>query len=181
MKKNLAFLLALVICMSFPMTAHASGSTVISTDVPELVYTLNIPANSSVAYRATSHDIGNVTITDSIGFSEDHDVSVAVDFTPAFTSDTTDTIIPYALTLYKEREEASTLTKNLNPGDSLIFEGLADGAVNQYARIPNGAKYAYVSAPGGLRLSINSDDWRKASGGEYSTKLIFTSEVVTAS
>lgn len=180
MKKIKAILMVLVIVMSFPMAVYGSGSTVLSTNVPEHAYTLNIPANQSVAYGETLHIIGNVTITDSAGFSAGQNVSVAVGFTPEFISATTDTTIPYSLSLYKEQEEAATLTKGLSPGDSLIFEGQTDGTVKQYARIPAGPRYAYVSEPGGLRLDINSEDWSKASGGEYSSTLTFSSEIVAA-
>lgn len=180
MKKINVILMVLAIVMLFPITVYGSGSTILSTNVPEQTYTLNIPANQSVVYGETLSRIGNVTVTDSTGFSAGQNVSVVVDYSSKFTSITTDTTIPYRLSLYKEQEEADTLTKGLNPGDSLIFERMPDGTVRQYARIPAGPKYAYVSEPGGLRLEIDSNDWGKASGGEYSTTLTFTSKIVAA-
>lgn len=137
MKKINAILMVLVIVMLFPMAVYGSGSTILSTNVPEQAYTLNIPANQSVAYGETLHVIGNVTITDSAGFSGGQNVSVAVGFTPEFTSITTNTTIPYNLSLYKEQEEADTLTKGLSPGDSLIFEGQTDALLsNTRAYLP---------------------------------------------
>ena len=98
MKKLASFLLVLAMILSMGTLAFADGTTTLSTTVPAAQYTLNIPADQTIPFGATSADIGNVTVSDSSGFAVGKNIKVTVTY-DAFSSSDVSTTIPFELVL----------------------------------------------------------------------------------
>lgn len=66
MKKLICFALAITMMLTIGATAFAAnpegGSTTLTTSV-EVAYTINIPENATIAYGATTTDIGSLEVT----------------------------------------------------------------------------------------------------------------------
>lgn len=173
MKKLFAILLVVTMLASMATVVSAAETTTLTTTVPAATYTLNIPADQEIEFGATSSDLGNVTITDATGFAEKKNLQVTVSYSN-FECPNNSTTIP--MLLYAETENRN-LTVNINSGDILTFYGRTGGSVTECAQIRRGEtneKYAMTN----LELRVNSEDWGKALGGEYSATITFTCEVV---
>lgn len=175
MKKILAITLAVMMLISMA-TVVSAASTTLTTTVPAATYTLNIPADQEIAFGATNTEIGNVTVTDAKGFAVGKNLQVTANY-DSFKADGIVTEIPYVLKL-----KCSTKTEQWSSGGSKIFEGNADGTVDQKTFImvpPSGAGTAYSPSPvTAIQLVIDSKDWGKALGGVYTSTITFTCEVV---
>lgn len=181
MKKLASFLLVLAMILSMGTLAFADGTTTLSTTVPAAQYTLNIPADQTIPFGATSAGIGNVTVSDSSVFAVGKNIKVTVTY-DAFSSSDVSTTIPFELVLGGAAQISGTSvseTKKLASGENLVFRGLSSGSVESKAFMLN------LSASGDvylnqLRVSMLSTDWGKALGGDYTAQITFTSEVVVA-
>ena len=182
MKKLASFLLVLAMILSMGTLAFADGITTLSTTVPAAQYTLNIPADQTIPFGATSTEIGNVTVSDSSGFAEGKNLNVTVTY-DAFSSSDVSTTIPFELDMWAILSNGTTFagrSGGLASGGNLVFRGLSSGIVESKAFIglyPTGMNYddEYLNQ---LKVSIASSNWGKALGGDYTAQITFTSEVV---
>lgn len=182
MKKIVAVLLALLIAGMLPMTAFAadqSKSTKLTTSVPGASYTLNIPASQEIPYSTTSKTIGNVTVTESAGFSIVKNLKVTITY-DAFISEnpSVKTTIPYELLLYYgpwDNEELLTQVPR-ESGVSIYFFGCSDGQLTERAEVYKGCDQFYHH----IDVSVGSDAWNNAMAGNYSSTITFSAEVVSS-
>lgn len=190
MKKFSALILALALLASALPAAFAANATpnttTLTTTVPSATYVLNIPADQTVTFGATSTYIGNVTITDSKNFAEGKNVDVTVEYIP-FTAEAVEisTTIPYSLvqtTAASSTAASDAYTANIASGGKMTFKGKSDGKVKELAEFT--ATYGTMTGVGktysmkNLIVKIGSTDWGKALAGEYKSTITFTSEVV---
>ena len=172
MKKTLSFLRALVLVLSMGTMAFADGTTTLSTTVPPATYTLNIPADQEIAFGATRAEIGNVTVSDSSGFAEGKNLKVTLSYEPFKSKDVSSTIPFIIMPLL------SGGVGSLPSGSSIVFQGEESGTVTEKGGLlQTSGSYAEMT---GLVLKIESTDWGKALGGDYTATITFTSEVVLA-
>ena len=186
MKKLASFLLVLAMILSMGTLAFADGTTTLSTTVPAAQYTLNIPADQTSPFGATSAEIGTVTVSDSSGFAKGKNLNVTVTY-DAFSSSDVSTTIPFELVLCGAQISGTSVsqTKKFASGEDLVFRGLSSGSVESKAFMLH---YYSNSSPvqeydiyvGQLKVSMLSTDWGKALGGDYTAQITFTSEVVVA-
>ena len=173
MKKLIStFMIVTLLICCFTATAFASNQTVLTTTVPDATYTLNIPDNQEIAFRTIETDIGAVTITDASGFAAGKNVSVTIAHSD-FTCEDNTTTIPYNLVLYYKDGGHTNLYSS---EDGLLFRGQYDGTV----AVPNVSSGNYRLSFEKIALRDNSEDWGKALGGEYSSTITFTSEIVVS-
>ena len=176
MKKLFAILLVVTMLASMATVVSAAETTTLTTTVPAATYTLNIPADQKIEFGATKTNIGNITVTEANGFAEGKNLKVALSYGP-FASDEVSTTIPYeifpALGLSaSDNERVSCIAS----GETITFEGNANGTVAEQATVLFDGK-ANLDVKG-LMVVINSTDWGKALGGEYTSTITFTCEVV---
>lgn len=176
MKKIIAIALVLLTVFAFSLVALAEGNTTtLTTTVPDATYTLNIPADQEITFGATDTNIGNVTVTNSSGFAEGKNLQVALTY-DAFKCQEVATEIPFVVVAM--RKEDANYSKNINSGDTLNFDGKSDGTVNEKAFLAYHAE-GVTSRAERLMVTISSTDWGKALGGDYSSTITFTAEVVS--
>ena len=181
MKKFIAIALAVLTVLSFSTVAFAADTTTLTTTVPDATYTLNIPADQVIPFGATSTDIGTVTVTNSSGFAEGKNLRVTLTYDD-FKAEGVSTTIPYTLGKPYEKYNGSNkfgYLEYLSSGDYLLFKGKVSGKVNDYyelneTNVENADKKT-------LEMSVKSTDWGKALGGEYTSTITFTAEVVSES
>lgn len=176
MKKALSLVLAVVLMLSMATVASAENTTTLTTTVPAATYTLNIPADQEIEYGANSPKIGSVTVTNATGFAKGKNLKVAVTY-DSFKSDGISTTIPFELSFSGTYNSGGSYGEAddliLTNGGTLTFFGLEDTTVNKFPR-SGGAEYT------GMYINIDSEDWGKALGGDYSATITFTAEVVVA-
>ncbi len=182
MKKFIAIALALLTVFSFSTAAFAEGNTTtLTTTVPDATYTLNIPADQQITFGATSTDIGTVTVTNSSGFAEGKDLKVTLTYGD-FKAEGLSTTIPYTLGKPYKKYNGSNIfgyLEYLSSGDYLLFKGNVSGKVNDHYEL-NETDVVDADKKT-LEMSVKSTDWGKALGGEYTSTITFTAEVVSAS
>ena len=180
MKKLFAVLLVVAMLASMATVVSAAETTTLTTTVPAATYTLNIPADQTVDFGATSTDIGFATVSNSSGFAEGKNLKVTVTYTP-FTNNDLVTTIPYTLTIKDSTSNRDS--KNLTSGDAVIFKGKENGTVGEKVYLgeylvtgnPTYTKYLYADT---CLLKVDSEVWGKALGGVYTSTITFTCEVV---
>jgi len=186
MKKIVSILLVLVTVLSMGTMAFAEetqsvtgGTTTLTTTVPAAKYTLNIPADQTIAFGATSTNIGNVTVTNSSGFASGKNLQVTVNYSE-FTAKDVSTTIPMSIELTTNRDINDSIV--LESGDSVTFRGRATGMVEEqiYLTSWDGAPTTQTAYIDNMIVRIISTDWGKALGGDYTATITFTSEVVAA-
>lgn len=178
MKKLLSLALALALTATMAVAAFADNTTTLTTTVPAATYTLHIPADQEIPFGATRTNIGSVTVTDGVGFADEKNLKVTLTY-GAFTCENTNTNIPFVICMGTSTS-ASLLIQSLdiNSGDSLVFEGLGNGGVNEYHKLKDSYKESFIADQTFVR--IRSTDWGKALAGDYSATITFTAEVVSA-
>lgn len=189
MKKIFAILLAVTMFASLATVASAAETTkttTLTTVVPAATYTLNIPADQTITFGATTTSIGNVTITDSANFAAGKNVEVTITYDGLFASNAVSTTIPYTITSTATGRSSggsygsggTTYIEIDKPsGSALTFEGLANGTCSEFFNIQQSG-YGTDTSTIDLKLHILSTDWGKALAGEYTTTITFTCEVV---
>ncbi len=192
MKKLSALILALALLVSVIPVAYAANATpnttTLTTTVPSATYVLNIPADQTVTFGATSTYIGNVTITDSKNFAEGKNVDVTVEYIP-FTAEAAEisTTIPYSLvqtSITSSTAASDAYTANIASGGKMTFKGKSDGKVKELTEFTaTSGTLAGVNKTYSMKnliVKINSTDWGKALAGNYKSTITFTSEIVVA-
>ena len=162
MKKLLTGTVLGLVMLLTPILAFAENSTTVTVTVPQAEYVLSIPADQQIRSGDLSPSIGQVSVTESSGFADGKDLKVSVVF-DEFTCETTDTTIPFKMSIGSSIDSTSSPLK-------LTFEGKNDGTVSS---TPKGTgNYS------DLYIRIDSNDWAKALAGAYKTIITYTAEVV---
>ena len=172
MKKLMALLLVMILMLSTVCVASAETMTLTLT-VPEAEYTLVIPQNVEVSYRAETVRIGTVSVKDVSGFAEGKDLMVTVTAAP-FTSQTTDTVMPFTLT----GVQAITNGKRFDLGTTafLVFQGQPDGSLLSF---PQTITAVYdVQGIDCLEIDFKAEDWDSLKPGDYTAVITFDAKVV---
>ena len=175
MKKLASFLLVLAMILSMGTLAFADGTTTLSTTVPAAQYTLNIPADQTIPFGATSTEIGNVTVSDSSGFAVGKNLHVTLTYAPFSSTEVSSTIPFYIRAIGTNSSSPSAGKQSISSGDVLVYEGLTSGEVYSNALFTVDGK---VYALDHLSIEMLSSDWGKALGGDYTAQITFTSEIV---
>ena len=179
MRKAIAFVLAVLLVMGMVPTAFAentaSNTTTLTTSVPDAVYTLHIPADTTIPFGNELTSIGNVTVTNASGFADGKNLAVTVTYAP-FSSNGVSTTIPYILKIDSDYDAAAKGYHHLkNSGDVFTFVGLNDGSVEETAsQTYKDHKVNYTE----IAVAVDSDAWGKALAGTYTSVISFTAEVV---
>lgn len=176
MRKVLSLALAFVLVVAAAPAAFAANTTTLTTTVPPATYTLNIPADQTIAYGSGTVEIGNVTVTESTGFAYGKNLAVTVTY-DAFKSDAVSTTIPFKLSQSGSTSSGVKKT-DLASGDQLVFRYKTDGAVSEKASILVAGASSYYYSIDSISLSVVGDAWGKALAGEYTGTITFTAEVV---
>lgn len=173
MKKSLSLLLVCALLVFAMPCALADGTTTLTTTVPaSATYTLNIPADQAIAYGATRTDIGSLTVSDSSGFAVGKHLDVTVTYGD-FTSEDVDTTIP--MILMGIPTKTGVQDYSLDSGSTIRFHGQSNGSVGSTpSRVSGTSSYSFNS----MYISINSTDWGKALGGDYTNTITFSAKVV---
>lgn len=153
-------------------TPEASNTPLRGTaNVPTPSYTLNIPAEQTVAFGASSHTLALPTVSGSSGFAEGQSIALSVSCT-AFTCETVSTTIPFTL-------KAVTLdgTQYAPEAGTLCYRGEADGSAAATPSLVLPESGAVELAQ--LMLLFAPADWQRALGGEYTASITFQTQVVT--
>ena len=167
MKRILSVLLSLTLLAALcilPVTALAGtgGDQTITLTVPEETsptWTLNIPADMTVEYKATSTALTMPTITNVSDLADEKMIAVEIRYTGNFSSGSN--TIPFTL---------------VGPGGGTISQGSSLGAtvVGQYL---NASGYTDNYPNGAMTLNITEDAWNAAAPGTYSTVITYSSGV----
>lgn len=185
MKKVISFVLVVMLLVSIVPTAFATNATAntttLTTNVPDAIYTLNIPADQPVDYGSPSKNIGNVSVTGGMYFTKGKNLEVTVAYN-SFTCPDVETTIPFKLVKYYKSPEF-TKKIDITNNDVLIFKGLsstAETCIEQFSQISGtNAQGNPVSVDmQGIELVIDSADWGKALAGDYTATITFTAAVV---
>lgn len=171
MKRKFTCILAALLLAAIPLNAYADGTTTLTTTVPAASYTLNIPADQTIEFGKETSSIGNVTVSESDGFAESKNLEVKFIYDD-FKCENVATTIPYEITVSTIGATTSTDTTIVS-GDSLYFKGNRNGTVDEKGYI--NTTFSYEARE--LFCSIESEDWGKALGGDYSSTITFTAEV----
>lgn len=179
MKKIVSILLVLVTVLSMGTMAFADGTTTLTTTVPAATYTLNIPADQTIAFGATSTNIGSIYVTNASGFSVGKNLSVSVVYS-SFASESTNTTIPFTIHLASSKVgDGDKVTKyDVASGEKLVFLGTANNDVNKFHRLDPDTNSVAFRECDETYVNVRSSDWGKALGGDYTATITFTSEVV---
>ena len=175
MKKLFAIVLAVLTVLSFSTVAFAADTTTLTTTVPDATYTLNIPADQEITFGATSTDIGIPTVTDSSGFAPGKNLKVTVEYTDFICADT-NTTIPFVIYADYLNDGAKKTIIIPTDGNSIYFNGLSNGKASEKSIHPESLYWNYYLEE--FNVSIEGTDWGKALGGEYTSTITFTAEVV---
>lgn len=177
MRKILCLVLAVVMVSSMTIMASAANTTTLTTTVPDAEYTLNIPADQTINFGATSTSIGIPSVSNASGFADGKNIKLTITSTD-FTAPDTSTTIPITLHGKFRNSSASVgfedfecdITENV----PLYFWGLSNGTVEEAAATADHNGHEMRS----LFVNIKSEDWGKALGGTYTATITFSAEVV---
>ena len=172
MKKVLAIIMALVMMVPFASVAFAADTT-LTTTVPEAAYTLNIPADQTIKFGATTTEIGVPTVTDTSGFADGKNLKVTLTYAP-FSSTTTDSTIPFTI---KFNDSDRGEYEYIYSSNSLTFLGYSNGTTSELPCY----KYNYSMLNyDKCFINIESRTWGRALAGDYKATITYTAEVVVA-
>lgn len=171
MKKLFAILLAVMLFASMATVASAASTTTLTTTVPAAAYTLIIPADREIPYGKTLMEIGNLDVTNEVGFADGKNLKITVNYTD-FTCDNVSTTIPISISFGSHLMSGEFTEKEaIADGDYLMCEGESNGRVGA-------PKSANGSVGDLLAIKVQSADWGKALAGDYTATITFTAEVV---
>ncbi|MBE6920607.1 MAG: hypothetical protein E7468_03475 [Ruminococcaceae bacterium] len=173
MKKLFAILLAVMMLASMATIASAANTTTLTTNVPAASYTLNVPADQEITYGATETKLGAVTVTNASGFAVGKSLKITITY-DAFSSESVSTTIPFVVEARYADNNYQHNEKTIASGEYIVFPGQASGDVDDTPYYSQAAKQWLDS----FYIMVNSADWGKALGGEYTATITFTAEVV---
>ena len=182
MKKLIStFMIVTLLICCFTATAFASDQTVLTTTVPDATYTLNIPADQEIPFGTTGKNIGTVEVKNASGFAKGKDIKITATY-DEFVNESVETTIPYNLEYYFEYTQPITgkmFSKYINLKEAIYFKGQSDGSVQNIPKYYDEVSKVPLTLET-ILFSADSEDWGKALGGEYSSTITFTSEIVVS-
>ena len=145
--------------------------------MPDATYTLNIPDDKRIDFGETELNIGDVSITNASGFAVGKNIKVTASYDELKNNDAV-TVIPYSLE-YRLSSTLGTGNDYIDIKEGIYFPGNEDGGVNETVSKTNS------TLPGSYRIQgvifkADSEDWGRALGGDYSSTITFTAEVVSS-
>ena len=139
-------------------------------EIPEPAYTLNIPADQTVAYRAERHLLDCPTVTEASGFFTGKNIRLHISWTE-FESENVPTSIPFSLLAVM----ADGVCHELSSG-TVLYNGNESGTTEQYPVFSLNDMGEQLLI--GLSLSFDAADWENAMPGEYKANISFSTEIV---
>lgn len=124
-----------------------------------------IPNDLEVPFRADSVAIGTVSVKDAAGFAEGKNLKVTVSAAP-FTSDTTDTVMPYTL--------SAGGGNPFGEADYIFFAGKSDGTLGT-AQVSTSSGFEEA---GTWHVNFEAEDWDALKPGNYTASITFSADVV---
>lgn len=140
-------------------------------EIPAPAYTLNIPADQAVAYKAEIHDLVCPTVSGTSGFSVGKNIKLDIVWTE-FTSETVSTTIPFTMTMVS----SSGASYDFSSG-TVYFIGNEDGTASEYPVETLNSTGEQIPAAY-FSLNFNEADWDKALPGEYKASITFSTEII---
>ena len=123
MRKILSLTLAIMMVFSMTIMASAENTTTLTTTVPDATYILNIPADQTIDFGATSTNIGEVSVTNASGFAEGKNLAVTITY-DAFKCEGNSTTIPYTVLMNSPEGygEPTNITSGMPQSMEVIIE-----------------------------------------------------------
>ena len=140
-------------------------------EIPAPAYTLNIPADQTVPYKAESHRLDCPTVSGTSGFAAGKNIRLTVSWT-AFTSEAASTAIPFSMMLYSTSGTGCDFASG-----TAYFIGNEDGTATEYPVAISGSTGEHMPAAY-FTLNFNAADWEAAMPGEYKASITFSTEIV---
>ena len=140
-------------------------------EIPAPAYTLNIPADQTVPYKAESHRLDCPTVSGTSGFAAGKNIRLTVSWT-AFTSEAASTAIPFSMMLYSTSGTGCDFSSG-----TAYFIGNEDGTATEYPVAISGSTGEHMPAAY-FTLNFNAADWEAAMPGEYKASITFSTEIV---
>lgn len=140
-------------------------------EIPAPAYTLNIPADQTVPYKAESHRLDCPTVSGTSGFAAGKNIRLTVSWT-AFTSEAASTAIPFSMMLYSTSGTGCDFSSG-----TAYFIGNEDGTATEYPVAISGSTGEHMPAAY-FTLNFNAADWEAAMPGEYKASITFSTEMV---
>lgn len=173
MKKLFSLVLAFLMVFSMAVVASAESTTTLTTTVPAASYTLNVPAKQEIPYNAEKVTLAVPTVSDASGFAEGKNLCVSFSYS-ALSCPDVNTTIPYTITYDTSPNQSFSFGENV-----LVFRGESDGGVSSaYPGQSNGQAIITSGSIYHLYINIKGYDWGKALGGDYTSIITYTAEVV---
>lgn len=140
-------------------------------EIPAPAYTLNIPADQTVPYKAESHRLDCPTVSGTSGFAAGKNIRLTVSWT-AFTCEAASTAIPFSMMLYSTSGTGCDFASG-----TAYFIGNEDGTATEYPVGISDSTGEHMPAAY-FTLNFNAADWEAAMPGEYKASITFSTEIV---
>ena len=164
MKKILSLVLVVVMMMSMTVTAFAaveqSGTSTVSVEVPEVKYTMNIPANYQLTYGKTDkQDVGAFSVTNVQNVNTNTKIFCLITYTDLkHTTDDTKTIPVTYNALRVDNDKLWGV--NSTGSQFLVYEYTAASDTTWMTD--------YI-----LSATVSADAWAAAYPGEYTATITY--------
>lgn len=163
MKKSVFVFFALLLLAMLPAAADAD-STVLTLEIPQPSYQLNIPSGTGLAYGQQRCELAVPTVRSASDFKEGMALRVAVSYSGCFTGEGGE--IPYSLAMTDGADETGW-----NSGDCLIFDATAEGGLRTNGRTPGGM------VPNGMVVTVAPSAWEAAYPGSYTAAITYSAAI----
>lgn len=170
MKKIITLLLVMLAVLSM-VTVVSAETTTMTFTVPEADYTLVVPRNIEIPYKANAVQIGTIFVENASGFAAGRNLHVSVTLNP-FTCADTDTVMPF--TLGAVQAEIGQTPFEFEGTVLMAFEGYDDGTVDRLPRVLTNTE--------GMRadqwfVCFDAEDWNSLKPGDYTGSIVFNAFV----
>lgn len=165
MRKIGCVLAALCLVLCCTGTAFADA-TVITAEVPQPSYSLNIPSGGAMGYRQETCEVAVPTVTAASGFREGMGLKLSVSYSGSFSSPGVSTVIPYRFAFRTAEGEMGW-----NSGDCLYFSRTEDGGLTSNGHTAAG------TVPTAICLYVTQADWQAAYPGSYAAVINYGAAV----
>jgi len=152
-------------------TEEAVAPILDEPEIPTPAYTLNIPADQSVAYKAESHQLGCPTVSGTSGFTVGKNIRLSVAWT-GFVSETASTTIPFTMSVVSTSGASYDFTSV-----TVYFVCNEDGTAAEYPVGISSSTGEHIPAAY-FTLNFKAADWEAAMPGEYKASITFSTEIV---
>lgn len=173
MKKIISLLLAIVLMMSlaipaFATTVENSSEVILTTVVPEVSYTLNIPAEVNIPYGEVEYEIANPTITNVQRFNQGDRVVLSTPYSHLAFVDENNGIHFLGMVLLVERTTPDG--EIIDESTYVAYDGIDEIIAYEHG-VESVLKYYSI---------IYQGDWETALPGRYTGTVTFNAKYVPA-